>query len=502
MMRRFVIPIVLAAFSAIPSPARAVGLPPVPPGAIAWWRFDPSGFAAANRPIPGRELFVASLRAAISSGLAGEGTPAQVLEGLLAASDVGAGPHTLCLMQFRASRQSSGTGIDIHDFQMVLRIEAGRDHADILRTIRAILVDAPHARGDQNNASDPAQRRLDLPGGRSGVAFTRRNWKPWREVSWCSAEEAFFVGLGRDALSHYFGALDEPVENDTAEPWLRHAALVDEARPDGPLFCQAYLDFRKLRSTFPDAFFTGRTPRMLRALDLDQAQDLMLHGRFIESAHEQTPPLIVLDATLTPTPRAQALGVSIERRPISESVWPADAELMPRPPGSYVVVIRTDWKPLFHRALDIYQATIKDRQVPQFDAARAAWLERNNDAVELLFAQLEPWLIIADYPTPIIPAPGLSTLYAPVRRGLDTAIIGRAFAQLLSDFAARIAQDGLDTWSLRIDPTGAIRFPVWGIAKGVGRDFLIGGWGPHVLTTNRAWFARPSTPSQPADPGR
>ncbi len=453
----------------------------VPPDTLAWWRFDPSRFASVQNHQQGRELFIAALRSAASGGLGGE-TAGRVIEGLLAASEIGAAEHIIALLEMRAHRPASGSGAEFDALQMVLHIETDRGHDRLLRTIKTILVDSPDARGDDEDGP-PSQRTLELPGDRHAVAFTRKNWGPARTISWCSTDTAFIVGLGEGALQRWF----QPSAQPDAE-WTPHTRAVDLARPAGPTFLEAYMNIRAMRDRFPAAFTSGRTPRLRTALGLDHADSCMVHGRFVENTSVPgAPPLIALDLTVS---RADDL----EHRMLSEHAWPSDQTCITPPPGSFTAVINADWARLYSLALALYESTIQDPDLPEFVDARERWERDNAQALDTLFASLSRWIVLSDIPPPIVPVPGLCTVFIESRDGVTHQQIATRLERTLSAFDGVITSGNNSEYWLRLDDRGLIRLPAWGIARRENHAAIIGSWATAAVRAAAKWYEQSPTP--------
>lgn len=459
--------------------------PAAPKDALAWWRFDPTGFAAAGAPRAQREAILMGLRAAVSSRVVGDSKAAAVLEGLLVASEVGAAPHTLCVLDFEAIRPPEGTGIDIERMQIVLELRTMRDHVTYMRTIKAVLIDAPRAALGEQAPPEGRQRIIDLPSGRKGGAYREPGWEDWREISWCSSEEGFTVGLGAGSLERWFAAKDIRHVVREPRPWDEFQQAVDEARPEGGVFLEAYASVRALRAGFPEAFVTGRIARVLTRLGLIQARDVMIHGRRVRNAIEGAPPMLAFDATW------RIFGDDgVHRLALSESEWPAAELNMPVPPGSYVIVAKTDWEERFELALDLMVAGTQETDMPERIAARHAWLTHFGAETRTLLGSLKPWLIVSDTPTPLLPIPGSSSFFAELREEASVDEAQRALGAMLSPFRDRVDFDVTRMWTYKVDPGGFVRIPAWGFAVGERARVLVGGWGPPVVAATREWVGK------------
>lgn len=523
MLRRVLI--AAAAVLSVSGAARADLPEPAPPAdAAAWWRFDPTPFAAARAradadgdggPGAAGALVEPMLRAGVSAGLFGDGLAAQVIEGLLAASGVGRRPHTLVIRDLDASRTEDGTGVDVRDLSAWLAVDAPAPHEPLLRSVRAIALDAATAKGDAR-PEDFRQRLVTLPDGRRIAELRARGWESWRTLSWASEPGRFTVGLGAGVLA---GRQETPADEEPgarpARPGLAaHRAAVDAARPEGELFLEAAVDIDRLRRAFPSAFAYGRTPRMLRALGLERASRAVLHGRLVDDPSAGR--LVALDVTWSPRLRGAPDGGDdageIRRVALTEHAWASDAAPappLPPPPGSYVLLVRTPVAELFGRAMAVYTATVTDSDLPAFAASRERYAAGPGASLDRLLAMFAGSVVLSDYPTPPIAAPGVATIYVPLAPGADPESARAALAAALEPFAGVLAELRGGGTAFRLDEAGAVRFPVWSVIDRGGSGWLVGGWGEACINANRAWLvgATPGRHSHgdadaPESPGR
>lgn len=462
----------------------ALAGPEIPHDALAWWRFDPTGFTAARSGTPGREVFLAGLRSVVSSGILGDGLGAYVAQGLLAMTDIGAVPHTVCVTELDATRRLEGTGVDVHDLKIVIQLDSPNNHEQYLRTLRALLVDAQEAGNPDDDVSDSRQRIIDLPGRIRGVAFRRDDWKPWQEVSWCSTDDAFLVGIGENALRDWLTP-DDAHEDDTPA-WLAHRALLDTDEPRGDTFAEAYLDIDGVRAAAPTIVAFGRSPRMLDALEVRTARTVMLHARSMPPPDDHTPRMIAVDLTAD-----ERVG-DMTRDSITSRHWLPDKVRVPAPPGSYAIAFRADWDRVLDRALAVYEATVRDNDLPAFRRKRESWERANADAIASLPELLGNWFVLSDFPTPVLPVPGLCTLYCAANEGASPARLTALVHDLTDEFADDIARPNDSTWALKLDRRGVLKMPVWGVCTRPGDPpVFIGAWGFPAIDANRQWLAEP-----------
>ncbi|MEQ9617476.1 MAG: hypothetical protein RLN60_05515 [Phycisphaerales bacterium] len=443
----------------------------VHPDAISWWRFDPSRFSSTEKAPAERRVFLATIRAAIASGLLGDGTSAKIIEGVLAASDVGAVPHTLSLFDFEARRPPSGVGIDISDLRMVLELHTGENHEHYMRTVRAIVVDAERAKSGKQTKEIERQRVIDLPDGSQAVAFSLEGWPSWREISWTSRGDSFVIALGEGAMARRFTA----APHEAKPAWAEHEAIVDDARPRGHVFFTAYLDIDHLRASFPEAFERGRTPRMTNALGLEHAARLMLHGRFVESPGG-LPPMLAIDATTAD----RDSGV-VTRHAATLDTWPTGEIPVPPLGGSYLIASKLDWHAFAQSLLDFNRATIMDHDLWRYERKEREWREAFGERFDASIDQLAPWLVISDDPTPLVPIPGLSTLVIPLDADAEPDAFKSEMAALLEPWSHIVTPSAGGLWTLSIHESGLVRFPTWSVTTANGRSVIAAGWGPQVI---------------------
>lgn len=489
-LARIIFAMILAASAFIAPESRAASR--IPPDAVAYWRLDTTKFAGARADpavLAQRRVLIAGLRAAVASGLIAEPRAAGALEAVLAASEVGARPHTLCLLDLDADRPERGEGMDPNVLRMVLELESAGDHAALLRTLRAILV------GDTKGDADAtAQRALALPGGVAGVAFRRADWAPWREVQWASTERTFVIGLGAGSLERWFAAQHAEADPNETPVWDSHRGHVAEDRPPGDVVFEAYLGLDRARDGFPWGFMRGRVRRVLETVGLSNARDVMFHARWIEPPPGAShPPLIAADITWRA--RSERPGV-VRGVPISESAWPQRGVSMPPPPGTYAMVLRADWERWVMTALTLYPAASSSEDEPRRAAVMRDWARRNRGTLARLLARAEPWLVVSDVPLPVTPMPGAATFFIELRSGADAIETGNLLRTLIGAHMGRVLIDD-GVWSYNVDDRGVLRIPAWGFVGPNEKPILVGGWGPPVVTENRARLGDPLPPQSP-----
>lgn len=471
-----------------------------PTNAIIWYRYDPNALPPSRTPNPDplqRNLLLSAIRAGLSSGLFGDKTPAHALQALLAAAELGNTPHLAAIYDFAAHRRPNGSGMVIDHLRAAIAVDDTTRIPAYLRTIRALAL--------ATSGADPAaltQSALSIPGVPDAVQLSSAAWPEWMALSWTVHDGRFILAIGRGALERWFAA---PAHAEQPAPaWAAHRAAVAAERPPRTPFLEAYVDIAALRAGFPMAFLSGRTPRMLDALTLRGASAAMLHvatlrppptspGESPGPSDAPRAPLIALDWTT-------ASGAKITCHPLSASSWPGDdATGLPPPPGTSILVVPVEWPKLLRWALNTYAATVQDEDLPAFRAARARWEATHADSIRSLFGSLRPYLVLSDVPPPLLPIPGLATVFVATNRPHDgAAALESLLDDLLAPFADRLVvagPPGARTWALKLDDRGVVRLPAWGFVSTPGRPLLVGGWGLPVVQENRLRLAPQPEPA-------
>jgi len=456
----------------------------VPPDAIAWWAFDPEGFAGPDANDPQKYFVQGVLRAALAGGLIEDDEAAAVVGGALGASVVMGVPHRVCVFEFGASPDPATGKTRIDELQMAIELRTGRDHAALLGAVKSLAVDAG-AVGAESNGNG-SQRRFTLPNGIEAAAYRREEWPAWREVSWCSTPDAFVVGIGPGSLERWF----ESSGSREGGAWAAHRASVDERRPDGRVFFEGYIDLSAIRAGRPDDFSEGRTGKALEALRLANGRGAMLHARWIEPVvaglPEDGPPMIAMDASWEPRSHG---ADQVRSGALSEHAWPDDLAMSP-PPGSYIIVARAKWDEWIAMILDVYRATISDDwDLLTFDSQRDQFERKSGARVKRLTKSLKPWVVFSDVPSPPLPVPGLTTIFLEID-GAHPQRVEQDLSQTIGSATKRIERDtktgvwGLRVIPKRIDPGGLMRVMAWDVIE-TDPPVLVFGWSPSVVESNR-----------------
>ncbi|MEM1422609.1 MAG: hypothetical protein AAGH64_01260 [Planctomycetota bacterium] len=446
-----------------------------PAEAIVWWSFDPTRFEHPDNE-PSHAAFLPVLRAGVGSGLFGDGTEASILEGILAASEVGRAAHTFAIIDFEAERDEDSTGMVVRRLQAVLELRTTEGHDRFLRTIQRIALDAPRAK-DKEGDFRAGQTTLDLPGGRTAIALRDTDDAEWEQLAWISERGVFTIGYGVGALEAWYAS--RPAGRPA---WEEHRAAVDAARPAGGTALEAYIAFDALEARFPSAFRYGRTPRMLGALRLSGSTSAMLHGRFVDQPADALP-LFVIDHT-------KRVRDGIERVAWTLDGWPAGMPRVdPESGATYALVASPDWHAFVNQGIEIHNATIGTTALPGHMERLARWRDAHAKDLADLLDTLGEHLVLTDAPQPPAPIPGLATVLVPLSG--DEEIAKRAMSSVLSSFSDRVRtreSERTTRWTYSIDEGGIVRLPAWSISTTGGRSALIGGWGNACIEAGERWL--------------
>jgi len=460
----------------------AAGLFRGPPGALGWWAFDPRRFGSADGRVE-RGFLEAGMQAALAAGLINDQDAAYVVAALLGASVAGAAPHRLAVLDFAAEPKGPDGGMTVRRLQMVLELRTGDDHRRIVRAIRSIVIEAEDVEEDVRPPG--AQRTFEITPGRRGNAYLREGWPEWREVSWHSSDEAFYVGLGRGALERWFAGKQASPRRDGG--WSVHAETV-RSRRSGETFFNAYCDIDALRGAFPEAFAGGRATRFLASFGLTNARDLMLHGRWSEQA--EGPAIVALDASWS----------SRSRRPdqvrvgkLTADAWPEGVRSPAEPAGSYALVVRGEWAAWLALAVNAYGGTLGEFDAMTYEARVNIWARRHGADFQRLASRLGEWVVMSDAPTPPAPIPGLATMFAEAKPGQSAEAIEADLAAVLNSVGEdRLVHDeARGVWSLRVlpkeaDPAGLLRAASFAVVdRGERPAMVIISWSPAAVVEAR-----------------
>lgn len=462
----------------------------IPAGALAWWALD-ARQAEGGGQRAARLVAEGVLRAALMSGLIGDADAAELVAGLLAASALGAAPHRVCVLEVATEPMPDGTA-RLSRVQAVLELREAGDHAPLMRTIRAVLVDAPAAE-EGGAQQDPGQQRaLTLPGGRRGVAYRRSDWPEWMDVSWCSTPGVFYVGFGVGALERWFTA---PREVFVPPRWVQHRAAVDGARGPSRPIVECYVGIDALRRAWPEPFVAGRAGSILSAWHLINARDAMIHVRVAEQAGAAdesagtggSTAMLTIDVSWSSRSLPPA---RIDRQSISVGRWPGELDL-PRPKGRYVLVIDAQWRRWVEMAVATYRAAHRGWDAIEFQVRHDRWMRAHGEALDRLLGSLDRWVVVADDPPPPLPVPGWASAMVRIRPEVDRRRLMQDLREVFGSLGDKVEYDeGRQMWSLRYvdaskDPGGLLRLVSWALAGDEGAPVLVVGWQPQAVEALR-----------------
>ncbi|MGE3108008.1 MAG: hypothetical protein AB7O77_06585 [Phycisphaerales bacterium] len=328
---------------------RADAQPHIPHDSVLWWTWDPAALSPPNDPGPPphtieSRLASGLLRAASASGIVEQPLAADTLRAVLAASEVFALPHTLCVLDLDEPAPDALRPRDrsIHtDVVIDLAADSTDIHRRLKRTLELILV--------LPDAQPPgSQRELILPGDRRAMSFRRPDWPDGVELAWCSSPGHFTIALGAGVLRRWFETQDAPPSPLRADFEVQRRTVA-AAHPGARSAFTFALDCDRLRACLPAESratpvrtLEGRVARMLREWNLANGRSFMLHAAVIPSGMVRTaltlediardpppgertyfgPPLIALDATWSA--RSDPVD-QVEHAALSESYWPQEA---------------------------------------------------------------------------------------------------------------------------------------------------------------------------------
>jgi len=456
---------------------RASASPRIPAHAVAFYSFDPTAFEQK----PGAaSLLPTAVRIAESSGLiAREFFP--IFDGLAAASVAGTVPHSLALLEFDGVfDEEAKNDFRITDLQLVLTLDTASSHRTYIQTLTQIL---DHYDGESKN--DESQTIFQLTNGVSAGRFIKPEWERWQAIEWASLPDAFLVGIGAGALDAWIDANETATDHDAfAAHWSHAPASTDVSTPRR--FITTFINFERLHLLMPEVLAQGRPRRMLETWKLDNARRWFFHGR-------RDGRFLLFDLTWEgrSDPRGEA-----RHRSLSTSEWP-DEMTLPEPPGELLAVFPMDFEATFARILQAYRSTLSPGKLEAFDERMRQYEHRHRTTFNRLWDSFKPFLIVSNYPKAPVRIPGASTLYFELagKRTNARAAQNRMEALIdifmdspdprrLGDSAVRFDRESR-MYYLQLEKSGTLRLPSWGWAE---NRFLIGGWGPPVVTANREWL--------------
>ncbi len=436
----------------------------LPADTIAFYRFDP---AQLQPPAGWLPPLMQLLDAAGVVRL--EEQP--VADGLLIATVLASYPHTVALLDLSASRHIPGQ-LDLASLHAVVVIDAPGQHPQLLRTLESILV-------HYGQADTRQQSVIDLPDQRRGVRYRLADWPAWMSLEWFADAHRFYFGIGTNSLQRWF----ERAQPLAEEPRLkRHwEAVADPKRTASMLEC--FIDLSRLRQAMPTLFRTGRTTPLLRLLELDEAREVMLHGRWADS-------FLVLEMTTFD-------GSKTRRTPLTLDAWPSDAG-MPKPEADFIIAAPLDWPWAVNKAMQIVWLTKEPDDRPVYDKDLQDYFKATGVDLTEHLKRYRPYLFISSFPRPWLPVPGALSAYAPLREASENEAAKRELLALMKP----LMKDGPDSpyksedvAVLRDEATGVyyldsplrriFKAPAWGWGEHQGVGVLIESYSPPAVLANR-----------------
>jgi len=441
----------------------------IPENAIAYYRLDPSKFEQS----PFAMLPFALQMAEHMGFVDPEFHP--IFDGILSLSTVGTVPHTLCILAFDADISPA---FKVTDLSALLILETAENHRSFLNTLTTVL-------DHYGNIETRTQTQFML-NGTPAVRFTSDDWEDWQTVEWASFPDFFVVGLGHNSLKRWVDAQNSTQIKDQTHLTLHRDTVTTSRGQENPLIAEVWLNLDQLHMVMPEVLAQGKARDLLTTWKLDNARSWMLHIR-------QASEFLLADITWQ---RRSELPQTIAHRTLTLDHWPKNLTL-PKPPGDYVIVIPIDFAAAMDRIIDGYRDTLNPDRIKTFDQDLIAYQQKYDRIYRLLWKSLHPYLIVSNHPAPPVPIPGATSIYfelnerRPSIRRMKTrvdAILSSFMTgdnpETLGDSIVRYDQTN-DLYYLQLEKSGTLRTPAWGWVK---PRYLVGGWGPPVVLTNRKWL--------------
>ncbi len=430
---------------------------------IAFYRFDPAGL----QPPAG---WLGPLMQLLDAAGVVRLEEQPVADGLLVATMLASYPHTTALLDLTASRHIPGQ-IDLATIRAVTVLDAPGRHPQLRQTLESILK-------HYGRVEDRLQTIIDLPGDRRGIRYRLADWPEWMSLEWFADAQQFYFGLGTDSLHHWFQR-QRPM---ASEPRLaRHRQAVADPKNTAPMI-EFFVDFQRLRSAMPTLFRTGRTTPLLKLLQLENAHEVMLHGRWARS-------FLILEMTTFDSLRTR-------RTPLSLDAWPSDAG-MPQPEADLLIAAPVDWPWVVNRAMQIAWLFKEPEDRPAYDKDLATYFKATGVDLAEHLKRYRPYLFVSNYPRPWLPVPGALSAYAPLRDAAQNEPAAREFRALMSpliktdqsiygpDDVAVIHDEATDVFYLDSPLRRLFKAPAWGWGRYDGVAVLIESYSPPAVLLNR-----------------
>ncbi|MFM9996342.1 MAG: hypothetical protein ACKVU4_11140 [Phycisphaerales bacterium] len=245
------------------------------------------------------------------------------------------------------------------------------------------------------------------------------------------------TGFGEGAAEMW--ERERGVRRDQAEPWHRHRARAATnpggGAPRGRVVLEAYADLNALRARVPDAFDGTAFARTLGAWRLTHARSVMLHVHVVEPGGVTVlapdreapvddyagPPLLAIE--LTWESRTEPPG-TLHAFSLARAAWPGGAWRIEPRPGAYAVVFRADWITWLSSALGTFQACGSEWDELARSTRIGAWQRRCAPALGRLLDDAGDWVVL-DAPVSAEPDdPPSLVVTAPFNPGSDARQVG------------------------------------------------------------------------------
>jgi hypothetical protein len=362
-----------------------------PDGIVAYWAVDPRPLGSGSQRATA--LGAATLRGVIEHTVNIEGT-SSVEDNLLRGKILGDAPYRVCLVELVGEStipkdKRADTTVKPSNFGAVIEIRApAKDggHDRLEAAIEAALADDIRAEGGKPRD----RKRITLPGGFAQVSSPGPD--AWREVTWMSAPEAFYVGFGHGVLEKWLNAKATPSRNT---PWFGQRTTVVAKRGRGTRIFEAFVDLNALRTGIPEEFGAGRIGKLLHSWHIANARTFMFHATLMNEAQEQTQkfegvPLLALDVSWSS--RSEKPG-QWKTLALTEGTWPEKLTGVSRPTtGSWAVLARANlptW-------IDIGASTYEDLGGgTEFAAICSRWERRMTPALDKIVPRIGEWVLVA-----------------------------------------------------------------------------------------------------------
>ncbi len=461
----------------------------IPEDAIAMYHLDPRAFEGSAEVA---QFLPAAVNLGKSMGVI-DSKFFPIVDGLSAASMAGAVPHSLCVLSLDAEYdETASRGFRIDELQAVLVLHTAADHRSYLSGLQTILNHyAPPKSADADEDHQSSQRLFTLPDGTSAGRYLPADRPIWQTIEWASTADAFIVGLGHGAIEKWVRNQAATTKNRIVA--LHHAKLTNlDVDPrelnkvETQSFLSMWINFDRLHEVVPDIVAQGRPRRMLTTWQLDNARNWMWHGR-------RRGKYLLFDITWQ---RRSDQRDVVAHRSLTLGHWPGDLQL-PEPTCDFVAVIPMDFAQVYERIIQAYRATMSPSKLPAYDELLLSHRRRHRTTYEHLWPAFKPYLILSNFPAPPVPVPGACTVYFELEGKRPNArIVQNRMDSILKTFLkSPTPQDMGDSavrydrknrlYYLQLERSGMLRIPAWGWAE---NRYLIGGWGPPVVTTSREWL--------------